>query len=98
MPEIRFVVIHQPGPRWQAALGLMEQEGLQDHIDHYRAFLADGRLEAGGPFVDSSGGMMVARAGVPREVVQAHAEADPAVQSGLLTFTVHPWMRAMQAP
>ena len=98
MPEIRFVVIHQPGPRWQPALGLMEQDGLQAHIDHYRTFLANGQLEGGGPFVDSSGGMMIAQAGVPLAVVQAHAAADPAVQSGLQTFTVHPWMRAMQAP
>lgn len=45
-----------------------------------------GRLALGGPFLDDSGGMMVA--------VPVAAE-DPAVKSGLLRYTVRPWLVAM---
>lgn len=98
MPDIRYVVMHQPGPRWQAGVPLFEQQGLQAHVDHYRQLLAQGRLALGGPFLDAAaGGMMVPTAGLGEAEIRAFAEADPAVVSGLLTFELRQWMVGMQA-
>ena len=48
----------------------------------------------GGPFLDDSGGMMIARSQSLAEA-QRLADADPAVKSGLLRVEVHPWMVPM---
>jgi len=50
----------------------------------------------GGPFVDNTGGMMIAASGLSREEVIRHAGQDPAVQSGLLRFEVRPWLILMR--
>lgn len=99
MPDIRYVVFHAPGPRWQAGLGPFEQPGLQAHVDHYRTLLADGRLALGGPHLDArGGGMMVGAAGVGEAELAAFAAADPAVADGLLLAEVRPWLIGMAAP
>jgi hypothetical protein len=36
MRDIRFVVIHTPGPDWQAGVPLFEQRGIAQHIQHFR--------------------------------------------------------------
>jgi uncharacterized protein YciI len=96
-PDVRFVVLHHPGPRWQAGVDPREQAGIGAHVEHYRKLLAQGKLELGGPFlVPDSGGMMVPAAGVAKEEITAYAAADPAVASGLLEFEVRPWYVAMK--
>nr|WP_316641952.1 YciI family protein [uncultured Roseateles sp.] len=98
MPDIRYVVMHHPGPRWQAGVPLFEQQGLQAHVEHYRQLLAQGKLALGGPFLDAAaGGMMVPTAGLDEAEIRAFAEADPAVVSGLLTFELRQWMVGMRA-
>jgi len=52
-------------------------------------------LERGGPFIDSSGGMMVFAPGVDRTLADQIAQADPAVKSGLLVVEVRPWLAAL---
>ena len=52
MQDIRFVVIHRPGPQWDAGKPIFEQAGLAEHIAHYRQWLQQGKLMAGGPFLD----------------------------------------------
>lgn len=95
--DIRFVVLHSPGPRWQKGKGMFEQEGLQDHVAHYRQLLEAGKLELGGPHVDeASGGMMIPAAGVAEDEIRAFALADPAVKSGLLKAEVRPWLIGMR--
>lgn len=97
MRDVRFVVVHSPGPNWKAGLALFEQDGVQDHIAHYRQLLVDGRLEIGGPFLDEyAGGMMIPAAGVGEAELIAFANADPAVASGLLRVAVRPWMVGMK--
>lgn len=97
-PPTCLVVFHHPGPAWQQGVPLFEQPGLQDHIDHYRGLLQSGQLGAGGPFLDGKGGgMMIARPGMALDELQAFAERDPAVQAGLLTVSVRPWMPAMRS-
>jgi hypothetical protein len=99
MQDIRFIVIHRPGPRWEAGKPVFEQPGLGEHIDHYRQWLLQGKLAAGGPFLDGqpAAGMMIPQPGLGEAEVRAFAAADPAVQSGLLMAEVHRWLVGMKA-
>ncbi len=98
MKDVRCVIVHAPGPAWQAGKSMFEQPGLDRHVAHYRQWLEQGRLMAGGPFLDAQGGgMMVPQPGVDEDELRAFAAADPAVQSGLLTVTVRPWLLGMKA-
>jgi len=95
--DIRFVVIHSPGPSWIEGKTIFEQPGLQAHIDHYRKLLEAGKLMAGGPFLDeAAGGMMIPQPGLSEEEITAFAQEDPAVKSGLLTFRVRRWLVGMK--
>ncbi|MBS0448876.1 MAG: hypothetical protein JSR59_23375 [Proteobacteria bacterium] len=97
MQDVRYVVIHTPGPRWQVGRPIFEQEGVHAHIEHYRRLLQDGRLELGGPFLDiDGGGMMIPAAGLGEQEITEFANADPSVASGLLRAEVRPWMIGMQ--
>ncbi len=49
MKDIRYLVIHSPGPKWLAEKSFFEQPGLDLHIAHYRKLLDAGNLMAGGP-------------------------------------------------
>jgi len=46
---------------------------------------------------EAGGGMMIATPGVSCAELNAFAAADPTVGSGLLTFTVRPWLVGMKA-
>jgi len=94
--DVRFVVVHTPGPKWDSSKSLFEQVGIQDHIDHYRKLLEQGKLELGGPFMDGrAGGMMIPTAGVTEEEIRRFSLDDPAVKSGLLQAEVRPWLVGM---
>jgi uncharacterized protein YciI len=96
--DTRFVVFHHPGPRWSPDKSMFEQEGVREHVEHYRALLAQGKLSFGGPHLDGrGGGMMIPAAGVSEEEVRHFAESDPAVKSGLLLAEVRPWLIGMSA-
>jgi uncharacterized protein YciI len=95
--SVRYVVLHKPGPKWKYGIDYREQPGVGEHVGHYLKFHQQGKLELGGPFlVPDLGGMMVATKDVTQEELEAFAAADPAVQSGLLVYEVHPWMTAME--
>jgi uncharacterized protein YciI len=97
MRDIRFVVMHTPGPHWQADLPLFEQRGIAEHIAHFRGLLESGKLEMGGPFLDAAaGGMMIPVEGLSEAEIVAFANADPAVISGLLRAEVRQWMVGMK--
>jgi uncharacterized protein YciI len=97
--DLRFVVVHSPGPAWDASKSLFEQPGLQAHIEHYRQWQVQGKLELGGPFMDgAAGGMMLPVAGVPETEVRRFAAEDPAVKAGLLRAEVRPWLIGMRRP
>jgi uncharacterized protein YciI len=98
MQDIRLLVIHRPGPRWNAAKTLFEQEGVREHVEHWRQWLDQGKLVAGGPFLDGfAAGMMVTSTGIPEAELRAFAETDPAVRSGVLTIELHRWMVGLKA-
>lgn len=97
MRDIRYVVVHAPGPRWQHGLPIFEQDGIQDHIAHFRQWLEQGRLAIGGPFLDEhAGGMMIPSEGLSEAEITAFANADPAVKSGLLRVAVRQWLVGMK--
>jgi uncharacterized protein YciI len=97
MKTIRFVVIHKPGPAWQSGVPAFGQTGLQQHVDHFRKLLDAGKLTMGGPFMDeASGGMMIPEPSIAEEEMRVFAGDDPAVKSGLLTFSIRPWLSALQ--
>jgi uncharacterized protein YciI len=98
MRDLRQVVFHRPGPKWQPGKPNFEQDGIADHIAHYRIWFEAGRLEMGGPFLDAAaGGMMISTTGLAEDAIRAHAMADPAVASGLLTVEIRPWIVGMNA-
>ena len=94
---IRYVVIHKPGPKWKYGVDFREQEGVGEHVGHYRKLHEQGKLELGGPFLlPDMGGMMVATKEVTQAEIEAFAAEDPAVKSGLLIYEIRPWMTAME--
>ena len=100
MPDLRVVILHFPGPLWQAGKPPFEQPGLQAHVDHYRKLAGDGQLALGGPYVDGADGlcgMMISVPGADAAALAAYAEADPAVQSGLLRAELRTWLVGMKA-
>ena len=97
MQDIRFVIVHRPGPNWVSGKSMFEQPGLGEHIAHYRKLLEAGKLLAGGPFLDGfAAGMMVPQAGQSESEIREFAAADPAVKAGLLVAEVHQWLVGMK--
>ena len=94
--NIKRVVFHAPGPKWEHGVDFREQPGVMDHVQHYAQLHQQGKLFHGGPFLEpDSGGMMVAKDDVSLEELEAFAAADPAVQNGLLVYEIKTWYIAM---
>jgi len=60
-PDVRYVIIHTPGPTWQKGVDFQEQPGIAAHRDYYAAVLERGQLEMGGPYVTLDTGGMIER-------------------------------------
>ncbi len=98
MKDIRFVVLHAPGPKWIKGKSMFEQEGIREHVEHFSKWLENGKLSLGGPHLDErGGGMMIPTLGVPEAEVKHFAADDLAVKSGLLSLEVRPWLIGMSA-
>jgi len=96
MKDIRYIVIHSPGPRWLQGKEVFDQPGVREHVEHYRILHQAGKLALGGPHLDSQGGgMMIPVAGVAEDEIRQFAAEDPAVKSGLLIAEVRPWLIGM---
>ncbi len=96
MKDIRYIVLHSPGPKWLPGKTLFEQPGVREHVEHYRKFLEAGKLALGGPHLDGkAGGMMIPSTGVSEEEVAKYAAEDPAVKSGVLLAEIRPWLIGM---
>ena len=94
-PQTLLVVLHTPGPKWNHGKLFFEQVGVRDHALHYKKFSDAGKIYLGGPFLDSTGGMMVAVPGTDLTELVKFAEADPAIISGLLSCEVRYWQLKM---
>ena len=97
MRDVRYVIVHAPGPKWKVGLPLFEQDGVQEHIAHFRKLLEAGKLQLGGPFLDEhAGGMMIPAEGLSESEIVEFANADPSVVSGLLRVAVRQWLVGMK--
>jgi len=97
-PDMRWVIVHVPGPAWQPGRAPFEQPGVAGHVGHYGTWLESGKLSMGGPFLDEGGGgMMITAPGVAEDDVRAFAAAVPAVIAGLLTVHVRRWLVGLHA-
>jgi uncharacterized protein YciI len=86
-----FVVTRVPGPAWDAALGMREQERWDDHAAFMEGLAEEGRIVLGGPLGDGSRFMHVVDAASAEEVA-ARFEADPWVPMDMLRIaSVEPW-------
>jgi hypothetical protein len=84
--SIRYVVFHKPGPQWEHGVDFREQDGVNEHVQHYLKLHKQGKLELGGPFLlQDSGGMMVATKEVSQQnsmlLLQMTLPYDPACSS-----------------
>jgi uncharacterized protein YciI len=94
---LRYVVFHQPGLKWKYGVDFREQDGINEHVQHYLKLHEQGKLQLGGPFLLADvGGMMITTKGIPQNEIEAFAAADPAVKSGLLIYEIRPWLTPME--
>ena len=86
-----FVVLREPGPAWDAARGMREQERWDDHAAFMDGLAEEGFVVLGGPLGDGSKFMHVVGAEGADEV-EARFAPDPWVPMELLRTTqVEPW-------
>lgn len=95
-PPVVYAVVFRPGRSWAESRPVMEQAGIMEHLDYLDERRLAGELLMSGPFLDDTGGIVVYRVETLDEA-RALAERDPAVPSGLLDYTVHPWKVTMSA-
>ena len=90
--QTQYVVLHRPGRAWKEGVPVLEQPGLQAHVDHFRVPAHQALLFAMGPFLGSTaGGMAIFKRGASREQVVQLCEADPSFRSELLVFEILEW-------
>jgi uncharacterized protein YciI len=93
-PEL-FLFLYRPGPSWRKGAPMKDQ-GLQPHGAYMKRLLDDGRLYAGGGFVDVDGGMAIMRA---KDMDEARAllAADPAITAGIFQAEIRQWRPRFRA-
>ena len=85
-----FVVTRVPGPAWDAARGMREQERWDDHAAFMDGLAEEGFVVLGGSLGDGARFMHVVDAGSTEEVA-ARFEADPWPEAMLRLASVEPW-------
>jgi uncharacterized protein YciI len=86
-----FLIIHRPGPAWKAGEGFQNQN-LLEHGAYIHSLYQQGIVIEGGPFLDHSGGMAIIQV-EDHERAEQFIQEDPAVQTGVFTAALHPWLR-----
>ena len=89
-PPVYFVLFHSPGPNWNHDLSLADQLGIEQHRRYMNELKEDGKIILGGRYLDGEGSMTIFQTGTIEEAMLA-ANADPAVQAGLLHVAVKTW-------
>jgi len=85
-----FVVTRVPGPAWDAARAMREQERWDDHAAFMDGLAEEGFVVLGGPLGDGSRFMHVVDAGGVDEV-KARFAADPWPEDMLRMASVERW-------
>ena len=86
-----YAILYRPGSKWIADKRLSQQP-LADHSRYLLSHATAGSVKMGGPFSDSSGGLVIVEVSGPEEArwLVGH---DPAIVNGVLTAEVHKWER-----
>ena len=84
-----FLFQYSPGPAWRVGVP-MEQQGLGPHGAYMRRLKDEGRLFAGGPYLDADGGMAIVIAANLDEA-RAILAADPSITSGIFVAELRQW-------
>lgn len=96
--DVRPVVVLKPGPAWRPDVDARHQEGFDAHVEHWRRWLDEGKLDMGGPWLDGGGAIYIPAVGVLDSEIAKHAVADPAVKSSVMTFEIRRWYVAVHKP
>jgi len=84
-----YLFQYSPGPAWREGVPL-EQQGLGPHAAYMQQLMDEGRLFAGGRYMNADGGMaIVTAAGI--DEARAMLAADPAVASGVFVAELRHW-------
>ena len=86
---IVYAVIYGQGPNWEC-MAAERQLRIDEHISYQRGWLDRGALMAGGPFLDSAGGMAIFRADSADEI-ELIIDKDPAVVAGVYKAELQRW-------
>lgn len=85
---MRFVTLFNHGPRWEYGKSVYEQgPAIEEHLRSMRRLFDEGALLVGGPF-EEGGGIALLEA-PDRGAATAIIDTDPAVQAGVLSYTLH---------
>jgi uncharacterized protein YciI len=85
-----FVVTRVPGPAWDAARGMREQERWDDHAAFMDGLADEGFIVLGGPLGDERRVILAIEAASEDEVRSTLAR-DPWHESHLVVESVDPW-------
>lgn len=85
-----FLIIHRPGPVWIEGQGFQNQK-LLDHGAYIHSLYQQGIAIEGSPFFDNTGGMAIIK--VDDDQAQEIIDQDPAIQTGVFTAELYPWLR-----
>jgi uncharacterized protein YciI len=84
-----YLVIYRPGPAWLTGKSVMEQP-LKEHGKYMLSLYIKGSMKLAGPLTDNAGGAALLEVSNEAEA-QAIVVNDPAVQSGIFVYEMHPW-------
>ena len=88
-----FAVIYRPGEAWLRGKPVSDQP-LKDHLEFLMGLRESNELGMGGPFSDSSGGLVLLEVdGI--EKAQDIISRDPAILEKILTAKVYEWDRVV---
>ena len=84
-----YLVIYRPGPGWVTGKSIMEQP-LQEHGKYMLSLYMKGSMKLAGPLADDAGGAVLLEVSDEAEA-KAIVMKDPAVESGIFVYEMHPW-------
>jgi uncharacterized protein YciI len=84
-----YLVIYRPGPAWLTGKSVMEQP-LKEHGKYMLSLYIKGSMKLAGPLTDNAGGAVLLDVSDEAEA-RAIVANDPAVQSGIFVYEIHPW-------
>jgi hypothetical protein len=93
-----FAVIREPGPTWNSAKSMRQQDGWQEHAAFMNGLAEDGFVVLGGPLGDGRRVLLAVEAASEAEL-RRRLEDDPWTPMNLLPITsVEPWQVLLRSP